>query len=143
MKFRSISLAAGFLALSVGAAVAAPATVEQDLHLRAGRGTQSPVIGVLPGGSTVDARNCGGGWCAINSAQGSGYASSSYLDFAGGYGPVYAAAPAPVVIGPGYYDDLGSRLGSWARASGSALASAATMAGAITDGAIITGANKA
>ena len=105
MKFESLPLAAGLLALSVGAAAAAPATVEQDLHLRAGRSTQSPVIGVLQGGSTVDARNCGGGWCAIDFAQGSGYASSSYLDFAGGYGPVYAAAPPPVVIGPGYYDD--------------------------------------
>jgi uncharacterized protein YraI len=107
MKFKSISLAAGLLALSVGAAVAAPAMVEQDLHLRAGPGTGSPVIGVLPGGSTVDARHCGGGWCAVASAEGSGYASSSYLDFAGGYGPVYAAAPPPVVIGPGYYDGWG------------------------------------
>ena len=66
MKFGSLPLAAGLLALSVGAAAAAPATVEQDLHLRAGRSTQSPVIGVLRGGSTVDARNCGGGWCAID-----------------------------------------------------------------------------
>ena len=66
MKFEFLPLAAGLLALSVGAAAAAPATVEQDLHLRAGRSTQSPVIGVLQGGSTVDARNCGGGWCAID-----------------------------------------------------------------------------
>jgi uncharacterized protein YraI len=103
-----MSLAAGLLTLSVGAAAAAPATVEQDLNLRAGRSTNSPVIGVLQGGSTVDARNCGGGWCSIRSAQGSGYASSSYLDFAGGYGgPVYAAAPPPVVFGPDYYGAWG------------------------------------
>jgi uncharacterized protein YraI len=107
MKFKSLPLAAGLVALSMGAAAAAPATVMQDLHLRAGRSTNSPVIGVLPGGSTVDASNCGGGWCAIDSAQGSGYASRNYLDIAGGYGgpvysgsgPIYAAEP-PVYVGP-------------------------------------------
>ena len=90
MKFKPLPLAAGLVALSMGAASAAPATVVQDLHLRAGRSTGTPVIGILPGGTTVDASNCGGGWCAIDSAEGSGYASSRYLDIAGGYGgPVY------------------------------------------------------
>jgi uncharacterized protein YraI len=112
MKFKPLPLAAGLVALSMGAASAAPATVVQDLHLRAGRSTGTPVIGILPGGTTVDASNCGGGWCAIDSAEGSGYASSRYLDIAGGYGglvyggpvysgPVYAAEP-PVYAGPGF-----------------------------------------
>jgi uncharacterized protein YraI len=106
MKFKSLSLAAGLMALSMGAAAAAPATVMQDLHLRAGRSTNSPIIGVLPRGSTVDVSSCGSGWCAIDSAEGPGYASSRYLDVAGGYGgpvyngPVYAAEP-PVYAGPG------------------------------------------
>ncbi len=113
MKFTSISLAGGLLLLSVGAAAAAPALVSGDLNLRAGPGTHFPVVGVLPGGLTVDVQDCQGGWCSVASAEGSGYASSNYLAIAGDNGgpaygggpvyggPVYAAEP-PIIVDPGY-----------------------------------------
>jgi len=111
MKIKSISIVGGLLLLSMGAAAAAPALVTGDLNLRSGPGVNFPVVGVLPGGLTVDVQGCGGGWCSVASAEGSGYASSNFLDMAGGYGgPVYGEAPdyggaiyaeEPLFIGPG------------------------------------------
>lgn len=93
-------VAVGLLAMSAGAASAFPAVVQNDLHLRAGPGTGYGVIGVLPAGATIDAWNCYGGWCRVNFAGRTGYASDHYLDVgrAGYWRPGYRG----YAFAPGY-----------------------------------------
>jgi uncharacterized protein YraI len=101
--------AAGFLLLSTGIAAAAPAQVMTDLNVRAGQGTNYPVIGVLPAGSVVDVSGCGDGWCYVRGAG--GFASAAYLNPAGG---PYAYSGPVVVPGPyyePYYYDPGPAIG--------------------------------
>lgn len=102
---RNTLLASGAaLLLSAGAAAAAPATVQTDLNVRSGPGTQYPVVGSVQSGETVDVAGCTGRWCQISFGGGTGYANQNYLAMAGG-GPGYAAV-APGYADPGYvYDD--------------------------------------
>src|SRR4051794_35215416 len=80
---RSVLLAAALaLVLSAGAAAAASAVVESPLNLRAGPGTQYPVVGSIPGGAPVDVAGCTGSWCQVQFGGESGFASSSYLRMA-------------------------------------------------------------
>lgn len=107
MQFKHLALATGLLLVSAGAASAAPALVTGDVNLRTGPGTRFPVITVLPGGATVNVLNCGGGWCRIAWRNGSGFASSSYLDVGRGYRaapppPAYYAPPPAVTFGFGW-----------------------------------------
>lgn len=106
---------------SVAAAQGAPALVISDLNLRAAPSQYSPSLGIIPGGSTVPAGPCGGGWCQTSLGGQVGFVSEQYLDFGGpapgGYVPVapgYAPPPPPPppVYGPppyygppGYYHD--------------------------------------
>src|SRR5436305_15303170 len=83
---RNTLLASGALLLSAGAAVAAPATVQTDLNVRSGPGTQFAVVGTVQGGETVDVAGCTGRWCQISFSGGTGYANQSYLAMAGGGG---------------------------------------------------------
>jgi uncharacterized protein YraI len=77
---RSILAGAAFVLCSAGAAAAYPATVTQDLHLRAGPGTSYRVVETMPGGVRVNVRNClSNGWCHLSYAGISGYASGNYL----------------------------------------------------------------
>jgi len=94
------------LALSSGAALAAPAVTLTDVNLRAGPGTDSPVVITVPAGSMVDVLGCdAGGWCSVRYGNFAGYMSQAYLGNAGPYGPPppVAYAPPPVVVYPGYY----------------------------------------
>ena len=104
---------------TVAAAQGAPALVISDLNLRAAPSQYSPSLGIIPGGSTVPAGPCGGGWCQTSLGGQVGFVSEQYLDFGGGgpdgYVPVapsYAPPPPPPVYGPppyygppGYYHD--------------------------------------
>jgi uncharacterized protein YraI len=103
---RNTLLASGAaLLLSAGAAAAAPATVQSDLNVRSGPGTQYQVVGTAQSGETVDVAGCTGRWCQISFSGGTGYANQNYLAMAGGGGPGYAAV-APGYADPGYaYDD--------------------------------------
>jgi len=56
-------LVAASLALSAERAAADPALATSDVNLRSGPGTQYPLVGRIPGGSTVEAVNCNAGWC--------------------------------------------------------------------------------
>ena len=76
-------VAGGILWLSCGSASAAPAIASEDLNLRAGAGSQYGVVAVIPGGATVDARGCGGGWCRVSYAGRSGFARRDFLAFGG------------------------------------------------------------
>jgi uncharacterized protein YraI len=106
-------LVAALLAASAGAAAAQgmPALTTNDVNLRAGPTTNSPSFGIIPGGSTVQAGPCGGGWCQAFIGGRSGFIAQMYLDFGGprAYAPgPYAPGtyvpgpppPPPVVYGP-------------------------------------------
>lgn len=58
MIAKSVLVALGLFALASGAATAAPALATRDLTVRAQPAGAAPVVGRIPGGSTVDARNC-------------------------------------------------------------------------------------
>jgi uncharacterized protein YraI len=91
--------AAAILALSTGLAAAAPAALERSGNVRAGPGTNYPVIATLPAGSVVDVAGCPGSWCQVETEAGEGFVARSLLAFGGGGGPAVAVAPG------GYYDD--------------------------------------
>jgi uncharacterized protein YraI len=93
MRLKILSLAAGVLLLSAGAASAA--VVTHDLNLRSGRGTGYRVIDVMPAGAHVAVLGCSGRWCRVNWRGTVGFASASYL---AGHGAAYAAPP--VYYGP-------------------------------------------
>lgn len=136
MRTTLLALAAG-AALIGGAGVASAATVTGDLNLRAGPGTNYPVVDTMPAGSQVRVRNCAGGWCRLSWNGETGWASDNFL--AGGsrtttvyrsrrvYEPSYAesyVAPG-YAYGPDYdaYDDgpyaygpglsIGFGIGGW------------------------------
>ena len=81
---------AGVLALSTGFAAAAPAVVANDLNLRAGPGTEYPVVAAMPSGATVDVLGCQASWCRVAHNGTVGWASRAYIGAGGGV----AAAPA-------------------------------------------------
>ena len=90
-----------------GTGVASAATVENDLNLRAGPGTNYPVVGTMPAGAHVNVRDCNGSWCRVSFQGETGWASASYL---GGGGErsttVYRtrayAEPSYGYVEPGY-----------------------------------------
>ncbi|HEY7457347.1 MAG TPA: hypothetical protein VH765_01205 [Xanthobacteraceae bacterium] len=104
---RTILLGGILLASLSGAAHAQGglALTTRDVNLRMQPTTYSPSLGIIPGGSTIQAGPCGGGWCQAFLGGQAGFVSQLYLDFGGPpvYGPrVYAPAPPPppVVYGP-------------------------------------------
>jgi uncharacterized protein YraI len=92
------------LAVPTGAAMAqaVPALITTDVNLRMGPTTNSPSLGIIPGGSNVQAGPCGGGWCQAYLGGRSGFINQIYLDFGGPQvyapGAVYGAPPPPPVI---------------------------------------------
>jgi hypothetical protein len=61
-----VGISAAALVASNAAAFTAPALVLSDLNMRAGPGTNSPVVITVPGGSTVDVLGCdASGWCSV------------------------------------------------------------------------------
>jgi uncharacterized protein YraI len=96
-------LAGSLLAFPTGAgAQGMPALVTTDVNLRMGPTTNSPSLGIIPGGSNVQAGPCGGGWCQAYMGGRSGFISQIYLDFGGPQAyapsPVYGAPPPPPAI---------------------------------------------
>ncbi|MBX6427223.1 MAG: SH3 domain-containing protein, partial [Variibacter sp.] len=88
---------------------------EADLNIRSGPGTNYQVIDVVGSGTVVDVRGCSGGWCRVSYGGSAGWASRSYLAFAGGGGG-YASQPV-VAYGSGYpdyaYSDYYPDYGYW------------------------------
>lgn len=97
------------------AAFAAPGLTISDVHMRAGRGVNSPVVTTVPGGSNVEVFDCQGAWCAASWGRYHGFISQAYLDVSRRPAPVYGYAPPPPVVygppiiyGPGpYYGPYG------------------------------------
>lgn len=94
-------LVAGLLALGTVTAIAAPALATRDLTVRAQPAGAAAVVGRIPGGSTVDARNCGQVWCWVAWANVRGYVIRNYLDLDDGPAPGYGAYGPP--LPPAYY----------------------------------------
>jgi len=76
------ALATAWLALSGAAANAAPAYVKSTVNLRSGPATTNDIVGKIPGGSRVEANNCGD-WCEVTWQGKSGFAIKSALDTSG------------------------------------------------------------
>src|SRR4249920_4276444 len=122
----------GALVLMTGVAAAKPAYVASTVNLRAAPGTSSEIVAKIPGGSLVDASACDEGWCEISWQDKKGFAIQTALDMSGRVpqqraaaagavyrpgprgpqvvegpevvgGPVYYAAPPPVVYYSGPY----------------------------------------
>ena len=104
MRMKLLALAAGATLATFGAAHAA--TVTTDLNLRAGPGTDYPVIDAMPAGAHVNISNCTGSWCRVSFRGESGWASASYLGQGGRSRTVYRtrtyAAPSYQYVEPGY-----------------------------------------
>src|SRR5262245_24530161 len=93
-----VMLSAAALAITAAPAMADMiAAATTDLNVRAGPGTQYPVIGVIGAGQSVNVEGClnGGGWCKV----GDGWASAKYLGSA-------MVTGAPVIA---YEGDVGTR----------------------------------
>jgi uncharacterized protein YraI len=99
---KSVIVAAGWLALSTALAAASPALALRDLTVRSAPGGGQPVVGRIPGGRTVDVRDCGQVWCWVTWSRVSGYVLRNYLDL-GGDGPGYYEPDGPPVYGPPVY----------------------------------------
>ena len=78
-----LTLSAATVALIAASAAFADtlATATSDLNVRAGPGSQNPVIGVIGRGQSVNINGCvqGGGWCTVAFSGGEGWVSSRYL----------------------------------------------------------------
>ena len=94
---KRLLLGVGLVALSAGAAAAAPAVVESGVNLRSGPGTGYAVIDTMPAGARVDVTSCTGGWCHVAYNGEEGYASRSYLDL-----QAATVAPGYEYYGPAY-----------------------------------------
>ena len=58
--------------LTAGFAAAEPTLVQKDVNLRAGPGTNFPVLFLVPGGSTADVIACNAGWCQVTVRRSAG-----------------------------------------------------------------------
>jgi hypothetical protein len=95
-KTATLAGTAAILLITGGIASAASAVATTDLNVRSGQGTNNRVVGTIPGGSEVDVRGCGDGWCYVS--EYGGYASARYLDRSyAGYGTPRSYAATPTV----------------------------------------------
>lgn len=97
MRSERLILTASLMMALTGTAAAAPAVVTNNLNLRSGPGTSSPVTQVMSAGQIVEAENCAGNWCQVTYGDNTGYASRSYLRLASAEGALgaYAQATGP------------------------------------------------
>jgi len=83
MKKTFTTLSALLLSSIALPALAQDARVTVDLNMRAGPGTQYPVITTIPGGRAVDIYGCESGlnWCDVNWRGNRGWVYSDYLNY--------------------------------------------------------------
>ena len=79
--------AATLVLLTAASAGAEPAYVTSTVNLRSGAGTNTEIVGKIPGGSRIDASNCSE-WCEVEWQGKKGFAIATALDRSG-------RAPAP------------------------------------------------
>ncbi|MGH6671659.1 MAG: SH3 domain-containing protein [Xanthobacteraceae bacterium] len=104
---RSATFATALVMLSAASAAAAPGVVNTTVNLRQGPGTNTPVIGKIPGGAPVNVAGCSGEWCQVTFAGKAGYVIGTVLRAGGpppgAPPPGYAPPPPGYVVPPPYY----------------------------------------
>ncbi len=101
MNFARIAAAAAALvALWASSAHALTALAVSDVKVRQGPGTNYRIVGIIPGGSTVEVSGCRGRWCMIAWQGHSGYATAA--SFTGSAPPPGAGGPPPGAYAPRY-----------------------------------------
>lgn len=109
---RAAASAAILTVLSVGGALAKPATVSADVNLRKAAGTESEVVTLIPKGSKVEVGKCSSGWCQVTWNGQEGFAIARNLGLGGPkvvkrprqvIGDEDDAYDDPAVYGPGRY----------------------------------------
>lgn len=95
------ALAGAYLMLGSPAALAIPGLVGSTVNLREGPGTTTPILGKIPGGSSVEVAKCSGEWCEVEWQGKKGYIIATSLG-QGGAAPPSGAPPrgAPPPGGP-------------------------------------------
>jgi uncharacterized protein YraI len=107
MNFARIAASAAiFTLLSAVGATAKPVTTTGETNLRKGPGTDSPVLTLIPKGTTVEVGKCSNGWCETSWEGKDGYAISQNL----GMGAPRRPPRGPVVVDEGY-DEYGPPAG--------------------------------
>jgi hypothetical protein len=92
--------AASLVLVSALSAKADPAYVASTVNLRAGAGTSNEIVVKIPGGSPVEATNCGD-WCEVEWQGKKGFAIATALDRSGRVrAPRTAARPPPRQAAP-------------------------------------------
>ena len=78
----STIIAAIIVLLSAASASAEPAYVTSTVNLRSGAATSNDIVAKIPGGSRVEASNCGE-WCEVEWQGKKGFAIATSLDRSG------------------------------------------------------------
>jgi len=91
---RNVRLAAIIVLLSAASAAAEPAYVTSAVNLRSGAATTNEIVAKIPGGSRVDASNCGE-WCNVEWQGKKGFAIATSLDRSGRVPPRAAKRSDP------------------------------------------------
>ena len=86
--------AASLVLVSALSANADPAYVASTVNLRAGAGTGNEIVAKIPGGSLVEAANCGD-WCEVEWQGKKGFAIATALDRSGRVPAARRAVPPP------------------------------------------------
>jgi len=100
---RIAASAAIFTVLSAVCATAKPITTTGETNLRKSPGTDSPVLTIIPKGTTLEVGKCSNGWCETSSDGQNGYVIARNLGLASAPRP----RPAPQV-----YDEAAEDVGS-------------------------------
>ena len=90
---RIAASAAIFILLSAVGATAKPIATTAETNLRKSPGTDSPVLTIIPKGTTVEVGKCSNGWCETSTDGRDGFVIARNLGLASAQG----ARPAPQV----------------------------------------------
>jgi uncharacterized protein YraI len=107
MSFARVAAAAAiFTLLSAVGATAKPIATTAETNLRKSPGTDSPVLTIIPKGTTVEVGKCSNGWCETSTDGRDGFVIARNL----GLAPARRPRPAPQVydeeveeVGPPVY----------------------------------------
>lgn len=134
-SIRIAACAAILTLLGAVGAIAKPIDSTADTNLRQSPGTNSPVLTLIPKGTSVEVGKCSNGWCQASLNGQDGYVFAPNVGMAArraprgpmvteeivdeGYGPPVVYRPAyvvgpPVFVGFGFYGGWGYRHG-WGR----------------------------
>ncbi len=111
---RAAAAAAILINLSIACAEAKPIATPGETNLRKAPGIDSPILAVIPKGTTIEVGNCGNGWCEPSWHGEDGYILARNVGVAAAHRGRRAHAPhvrvdldehewnPPMVYGPGY-----------------------------------------